>query len=225
VFAPELDAGNLNATFDTLVFVDGGIPGSGPGGGRGGGGGGRGGATPASVPAEYRDQVGEVSVATTIPQLRSFMENGGTVIAIGGSAANLAQHLGLPLENHLVEGGQPVPRTAFYVPSSVLRARVDTTHPVAAGMKDHTDFFFDNSPVWRLGPDAASRGMRAIAWFDTASPLRSGWAWGQQYLDQGVIAVEARVGQGRALLFGAEVLQRAQPYGTFKLLFNGLYTK
>jgi hypothetical protein len=33
------------------------------------------------------------------------------------------------------------------------------------------------------------------------------------------------VGQGRALLYGAEILQRAQPYGTFKLLFNGIWTK
>jgi hypothetical protein len=37
-----------------------------------------------------------------------------------------------------------------------------------------------------------------------------------------VIAVEARVGKGRVLLFGPEILKRAQPHGTFKLLFNGL---
>jgi len=223
VFAPELDAGNLNAGFDTLIFVEGGIPGSGgAGGGRGGG---RGGAAPVNVPPDYQDQVGEVSTATTIPQLRAFIENGGTVIAIGGSAANLAQHLSLPVENHLTEGGQPLPRTVFYAPSSVLRARVDTSHPVAAGMKEQTDVFFDNSPVWRLAPDAGAEGVRPIAWFDTPAPLRSGWAWGQSYLDKGVIALEARVGRGRVLLFGAEILQRAQPYGTFKLLFNGVYTR
>jgi hypothetical protein len=67
--------------------------------------------------------------------------------------------------------------------------------------------------------------VQPIAWFDTQAPLRSGWAWGQASLDGGVIAMEARVGRGRALLFGAEILQRAQPYGTFKLLFNGVYTK
>ena len=55
VFAKELDAGNLNAKYDVLIFVDGAIPGvGGAGGGRGGGGGGRGGApqiTEADVPA------------------------------------------------------------------------------------------------------------------------------------------------------------------------------
>ena len=37
VFAAELDAGNLNAKYDVLVFVEGAIPGA-TGGGRGGGG-------------------------------------------------------------------------------------------------------------------------------------------------------------------------------------------
>ena len=40
-----------------------------------------------------------------------------------------------------------------------------------------------------------------------------------------VIGVDAKVGQGRVLLFGAEILQRAQPHGTFKFLFNGIWTK
>ena len=33
VFAPELDAGNLNAKYDALIFVDGAIPGGGAGAG------------------------------------------------------------------------------------------------------------------------------------------------------------------------------------------------
>ena len=134
---------------------------------------------------------------------------------------NLAGHLALPVENHLVENGQPLPRAKYFVPGSVLTARVDTSHPIAAGMPERTDFFFDNSPVFRVRAGAA--GVRAIAAFDSPTPLHSGWAWGQKYLDGGVLALEARVGNGRVLLFGPEILQRAQPHGTFKLLFNGIY--
>jgi hypothetical protein len=229
VFAPELDAGNLNAKYDVLIFVEGGIPAAGAAGGRGGGGGagGRGAGPagpPADLPAEYRSHFGTATAATTVPQIKQFIENGGTVIAIGGSAANLARHLALPVENHLVENGQPLPQTKFYAPGSVLRARVDTTNPVAAGMKAETDIFFDNSPVWRF-TEASSTNVKAIAWFDSPTPLRSGWAWGQQYLDKGIIALDAKVGKGRALLFGAEIIQRAQPHGTFKFLFNGIYTR
>jgi hypothetical protein len=233
VFAPELDAGNLNAKYDVLIFVEGGIPAAGAGGGRGGGGGagGRGAGPagpPADLPAEFRSHFGSVTADRTVPPIKQFIESGGTVIAIGGSAANLARHLALPLENHLAPvlntAGQ-VDQTKFYAPGSVLRARVDTTNPVAAGMKPETDIFFDNSPVWKLTPGASAGTVKAIAWFDSPTPLRSGWAWGQHYLDKGIIAVDAKVGKGRALLFGAEIIQRAQPHGTFKFLFNGIYSR
>jgi hypothetical protein len=74
--------------------------------------------------------------------------------------------------------------------------------------------------VFRVQPDPS---IRVLATFDHASPLRSGWAWGQQYLAKGVAALDARVGRGRVVLYGPEILQRAQPHGTFKLLFNALY--
>jgi hypothetical protein len=34
--------------------------------------------------------------------------------------------------------------------------------------------------------------------------------------------VEVPLGKGRVLLYGPEILQRAQPHGSFKFLFNGL---
>jgi hypothetical protein len=231
VFAPQLDAGSLNAKYDTLIFVDGSIPapplpgGAATGGGRGGGGGGGGAApaAPANIPEEFRNQLGSVTGERTIPQLRAFVEQGGTIVAIGGAATNLARHFGLPIENHLVENGQPLAQQKFYVPGSVLQAHVDTSHVATAGLSANTNFFFDNSPVWKLGTTAQAAGVTRLAWFDSPTPLRSGWAWGQEYLKDGVIAVEARLGKGRVLLYGAEILQRAQPHATFKLLFNAVY--
>ncbi|MEK6325252.1 MAG: M14 metallopeptidase family protein [Acidobacteriota bacterium] len=221
VFPPALDAGNLNDKYDALIFVDGGIPGA-AGGGRGGGGGGT--TTPiANVPPDYQGQQGRVTAERTLPQIKRFIEGGGTVIAIGASATNLATYLQLPIENHLVVNGAPLSRTKFYVPGSVLSARVDITHPLAYGMTERTDIFFDNSPVFKLGANAVSAGVKAVAWFDGKAPLRSGWAWGQQYLDGGLAAIEAPVGKGKVLLFGPEILKRAQPHGTFKFLFNGIY--
>jgi hypothetical protein len=225
VFAPQLDAGNLNAKYDVLIFVNGAIPAGGAGrGGRGGGGGGAAAANALPVPPEYANQQGSIS-ATTMTALKAFAESGGTIIAIGSSATNLGAYLQLPMANHLVENGQPLPQTKFYTPGSVLSARLDTASPFAYGMQPHTDVFFDNSPVWTLGADAAAKNVKPIAWFDSKTPLRSGWSWGQAYLDGGVIGVDAKVGQGRVLLFGAEILQRAQPHGTFKFLFNGIWTK
>jgi hypothetical protein len=65
--------------------------------------------------------------------------------------------------------------------------------------------------------------VKPVAWFADATPLRSGWAWGQSYLADGIVALEAPVGTGRLYLLGPEVAFRAGTHGTFKLLFNGLY--
>ena len=65
--------------------------------------------------------------------------------------------------------------------------------------------------------------MRAIATFDSADAAAQRLGVGPAYLEGGVIAIERRVGKGRVLLFGPEILQRAQPHGTFKLLFNGIF--
>ena len=215
VFAPQLDAGNLNASFDVLIFPNGGIPAGGEG--RGGG---RGGGPPADmdIPAEFRGQIGRVTTERTIPQLRRFVEAGGTIVAIGDSAANLAMHLGLPVEDAV-----PLPRAKYFVPGSILGARVAANHPAAAGARERVDFFFDNSPVFKLKPGAEAAGLTPIAWFDSPTPLRSGWAWGEEHLNGGVIAIEANIGKGRVLLYGPEILQRAQPHGTFRFLFNALY--
>ena len=129
----------------------------------------------------------------------------------------------MPLENQLVENGTPLPQTKFYVPGSVLSARFNADIPAANGMKEHTDIFFENSPVFKLAPDAATKGVRTIAWFDSNTPLRSGWAWGQDYLANGVVAVEAKVGKGTALLYTPQIIMRGLPHQTFKLLFNGIY--
>jgi hypothetical protein len=226
-FPPRIDQGRLNAKYDVRVFPDGVLPDPRrPARGR------RGEATysaaendsiEASLPPEYRNQRGRVTPEQTLAAIKQFVENGGTVIAIGGSAPTLATYLGLPVGDYLVEDGAPLPRTKFFIPGSVLRASVDTAEPLTAGIPDAVDVFFDNSPVFSLGPEAAARGIKRIAWYSGKTPLRSGWAWGQQYLDGGAAVLQATVGKGRVFLFGPEILQRAQPHGTFKFFFNAIY--
>jgi hypothetical protein len=219
VFPKRLDEGNLASKFDVLIFVDGAIP------MRDGTGGGQ--PRAETIPAEFRDWLGSVSVSRTVPELRTFVEAGGRLIAIGSSTA-IGYHLGLPIRNALVERGvagdfTPLPSERFFIPGSLLEARVDASHPLAYGLADRVNVFFDESPSFRLLPEAASRGVVPVAWFGSASPLKSGWAWGQQYLDQTVQIVDAQVGKGHVLLFAPEIVWRAQPHGTFKFLFNGIY--
>ena len=156
-----------------------------------------------------------VDDATTIsvPQLKKFLEQGGSVLSIGDST-KLAYQLDLPITDALAN----LTRRDFYVPGSLLQARVDNAKPLAYGMPEYSDFFFDSSPAFRVKP-----GADVIAWYDGPEPLRSGWAWGQKVLENAAAVVEVNVGKGKLVLYGPEILFRSQPHGTYKLLFNGIY--
>jgi hypothetical protein len=159
-----------------------------------------------------------------VPEFRKFLEKGGTILAIG-SSTSLGKQLGLPLTSHLVgpaaDGkSEPLPRDKYYIPPSVLRVKVDNTQPLAWGVTQEVDVMFSNSPTFKWDKDA--KGMQQLAWFDSTTPLRSGWALGQHYLEGGTAMIDARVGKGRLALLGPQVLFRGQPHGTFKLVFNGI---
>ena len=229
VYPQELDGGDLKTKFDVLIFVGGAIPAPARAGAGGGfdfaGRGGRGGA---DVPAEFKIMQGRVTVDKTVPQLKAFLEAGGTIVTVGTSA-NLAYDLNLPVHNALVDNvnGKDVPYSGdkFYVPGAVLRATLDTNQPANWGMPAEADVMYDSSPAFKLDADAASKGVKPLMWFSTDKPLRSGWAWGQKYLKDDVAAFSAQVGSGMLYAFGPEITFRGQAHGTFKLLFNELYKK
>ena len=228
IYPQALDAGELRAKYDAIVLVTGMVPAPrGTGGGGGGGGGGDtpgGGGATDNIPAEFRHMTGNITPDRTVPRLREFAEAGGTIITIG-SSTSLAQHFGLPVTDALVETvdgrERPLPRAKYYVPGSVLQVRLDNTLALAHGYDTTADVFFDNSPVFRITQPGGP--VRPVAWFDTATPLRSGWAWGEHYLKDGVVMAEADVGKGKLYLLGPEVLFRSQPHGTFRFVFNGIY--
>jgi hypothetical protein len=212
IFPKALDAGNLNARYDVVILPDG--------------------ATfaadtsrrePASVPAEYQSHLGAMTAAATLPQLRTFVENGGSLLTIG-SASTIAYALKLPVANAVADSaGKALPRSRFYIPGSILSVAVDTTSPIAWGMRPRADIFFDSNPAFRLLSDANSGGIKRVAWFDSAAPLRSGWAWGQKALDGATAIMVAPVGKGNVVLYGPLIDFRSQEHGAFRFLFNGIY--
>jgi hypothetical protein len=208
------------------VFTDGAIRGP-VATGRGGGGLGGRQPKPEEIPPEYRSWLGNVTPEKTIPQIKEFVRAGGAVISIG-SSTSLAGYLDLPLKSALTEHGpdgkeRPLPPEKYYIPGSLLTVKVNPENPLAYGVPENVDVFFDNSPVFRLNPDAGLHGTVPVAWFPNGSPLHSGWAWGQQYLEGGVAIAEAKLGMGKVLLLGPEVAFRGQPEATFKFIFNGIY--
>jgi hypothetical protein len=228
VFAKEIDGGNLKSKYDVILFVGGAIPayraeaGSNAMGGYEG-------REPneKEIPEMYHAQLGRITAAKSIPALKEFTEAGGTIITVG-SSANLAYHFKLPIRNALVEmvngKERALPGEKFYIPGSVMQVAVNNDHKANWGMKPNADVYFSASPVFNLLPNATATGeVTPLAWFATDKTLRSGWAFGQSYLQQAVAAFEAKVGKGKLLVFGPEITFRGQTHSTYKMLFNQLY--
>ena len=239
IYGADVNAGNLNARFDVIVFNNTGLGGGGRGGagrggaGAGGGRGGRGGGDEAApsgdsrprpfqpIPEKYQTRQAPID-GQGEAALQQFVENGGTVIVIGNAAGDQTEGFvklfKLPLVRH--DTGS---RTQFYAPSSVFQIALDPGNPLAAGYGNQTDIFYNNNIVWDLKPTPGAPPTAAVGWFASDAPLRSGWAWGQKVLDKGVEIASADVGKGHVFLFGNELTNRSQPHGDFKLFFNAMY--
>ena len=224
IYAKEINTGNLKDKYDVIVFVDGAIPSvvSGP-------------ASPyeekepslEEIPAEFHPMLGKITADKSVPALKAFIEQGGAVVTIG-SSANLAYHLELPVKNAIVEmnnGKERVlPGEKFYIPGSILQVAVAPELKANWGMKNKADVYFNNSPVFKVQPAAIANGtITPLAWFASDKTLRSGWAFGQAYLQDGVAAFEAKIGKGKLFVYGPEITFRGQTHGTYKMLFNQLY--
>ena len=222
-YAKEIDAADLNSKYDVIVFVEGAIPALNPI------------ASPweekepkeDETPAEYKEHLGKITAQKSIPALQKFLNNGGRIITIG-SSANLAYHLNLPVKNALVEmvagKEKALPGEKFYIPGSVMQVDVDNDYAPNWGMNKKADVYFSASPVFKLAPEAiAQKEVTPLAWYASATTLRSGWAFGQAYLQDGVAAFEASVGKGKLFVYGPEITFRGQTHGTYKMLFNQLY--
>jgi hypothetical protein len=225
IYSQSIDSGSLRKKYDVIIFTSSAIPSLSK--------------TEDSadnfrpqpnnneIPEEFRRQRGSITAEKSIPQLQKFMEEGGIIITLE-SSTNLAYHLKLPVKNALLkinDHGQEVSLAGneFYIPGSLLTADINTNESANWGMPARVDFNFDQNPVFKLEPGAYEKGITKLAWFSDEAPLHSGWAWGQKYLKDGVIAFVAPVGAGKLFAFSTDITFRSQSHCTFKLLFNQFY--
>jgi len=153
--------------------------------------------------------------AKGIQNLHRFVAAGGTLICFGDSTELAIKNLNLPIRN-VLEG---VSSAEFYCPGSILRADVDTTHPMTRGMLPITDVYFINSPAFEvLDPQRA----RVVARYAERNVLRSGWLLGEKHIAGKAALVEVALGSGRVVLFSFRPQHRGQTWGTFPLIFGAL---
>jgi len=162
-----------------------------------------------TMPEEYTGGLAKEGVDA----LRGFVEAGGTLVALDSATAFAIEQLSLPVKNALA-GDAP---SVFFCPGSILKARVDATHPLGQGLPETLPLWFEGSPAFEAA------GGTVVARYADADPLLSGWLLGGSRLEGRAALVEVPLGKGRVVLFGFRPQYRAQSRVTYAALLNALY--
>ena len=169
-----------------------------------------------SLPPEYVGGIGLAGVAN----LRTFVEQGGTLICLNWATELPTEYFGLEITNALESNqlsSQKSTGTQFFCPGSLLRVFVETAHPIGYGLEREMAVFFKSGPAFE------ARSGKRVATYPNFNPLMSGWIEGEKRIRQKGALWDVKLGKGRLILFGFKPQHRAQSHGTFKLLFNAIY--
>ncbi|MBA4124917.1 MAG: hypothetical protein H0X72_20930 [Acidobacteria bacterium] len=171
-----------------------------------------------AMPDEYTGGIGAEGVAN----LRKFVEAGGTLVFLNRASNFAIEQFNLPVKD-VTKG---LNKKDFYIPGSILRTELDTTHPIAKGLRAESIAWFEDSPAFEIQTDplALVNNFKIIARYPSNPKdiLLSGWALGAEKLAGKAALVEFTIGKGKIVLFGFRPQYRGQSLATFPLLFNAI---
>ena len=180
------------------------------------------------MPKEYTGGIGLEGVAN----LSDYVKNGGRLITFDKASDLAIEQFGLPIRN-VTKG---ISNDKFFIPGSLIRATVDTKHPLADGMQEEIAASFSRSRAFDIvKPSYRGEGgveeiekapepnVDIIVKFAEKDLLLSGWANGEEkYLKNKAAMMRAPYGKGDVVLFSFRPQFRGQPRGTYKLIFNAI---
>jgi hypothetical protein len=167
------------------------------------------------LPPDYRGALEKEGAAA----LKTFVENGGTLLAFNSGCDYVIENFNIPVRNVLAKSAD------FSVPGSLVRVHVRNDHPVTAGMAEETAIFIDKPIAFEttLPGNEMQRWVLATYPDDSRDILLSGWIAGEDKLTRKAAAVAMTYGKGRIVLLGFRPQHRGQTHATFPMIFNALY--
>jgi hypothetical protein len=165
-------------------------------------------------PPEYQSGIGKEGVDT----IKSFVEAGGTLVALNQSCEFAVDKLKLRVLNVL----RDVKSKEFFCPGSTVKVDVNNNHPLAYGMPKKALALFWNSLAFSILQSESNEDYEIVAQYPERDLLQSGWLVGEDRLGDRAAVISAKLGKGKVILFGFRPQHRAQTHGTFKLFFNAL---
>ncbi|RLI09061.1 peptidase M14 family protein [Candidatus Bathyarchaeota archaeon] len=165
-------------------------------------------------PPEYRSGLGKEGVE----KLKEFVEAGGVLVALGESSNFAIDELKLPVKNVLAD----LKPDEFLCPGSTLHVNVNKDHPLTYGVSDALLILFRNHPAFEVKAGMSNEDMQVVLSYPDERIMESGWLVGEKHLSRKAALIDAKLGEGRVVLFGFSPQFRAQTDATFKLFFNCL---
>lgn len=181
------------------------------------------GQAPDTTAPEYVGGIGLIGILA----LQDFVESGGVLVCIDDASDLPIEHFNIPVRNRL----KGKDTKDFYCPGSVLRVAIDNTHPLGYGLPPWISGYFIKSQAFDVDVTAGKSGSRdpaskypatVVARYGDTVLLESGWIRGEKLIADQPAIVEVQYGRGLICLLGFRVQHRAQPHGTFPLLFNAI---
>jgi len=163
-------------------------------------------------PPEYMSGIGEDGTAA----LRDFVDNGGTLVALGDATRFAIDKF----ELHVRDVLDGIDSKDFYSPGSTLKTTFTNDHPLGYGMPDDGVILFWSNSAFEITPSRGNDRYETIVRYVDRDILQSGWLVGEEHLSEKAAMVSAAVGDGKVILYGFRTQHRAQTHGTFKLFFN-----
>jgi len=165
-------------------------------------------------------------------KLKQYTENGGVLITLDAASDFAIKQFGLPVSNITNNTSSK----QFFIPGSLVRAKVDVENPLAYGVKPEIAVSFSRSRAFRtiIKSKKKEGGLErtaveekppvaVVVSYAEKDILMSGWAKGEdKYLKNKAAMMDVSLGKGHVILFGFKPQFRGQPRASYKLLFNAI---
>ena len=166
-------------------------------------------------------------------KLLDFSARGGIIVAWGRSCAlfeGLLKHKKEGRKESVEEEYQlpfrdissGLSKEGLDIPGSLLAVDLLKDHPLTLGMPGRIGVFSRGRPVFETSVPVFDEDRRVIGRFPEKEVLMSGYAEGEEKLENKAAMVWIRKGRGQYVFFGFYPQFRASTQATFKLLFNSL---
>lgn len=186
---------------------------------------------PGGMPDKYTGGLGLKGAL----KLQEYTKAGGTLITFDKASDLFIEQFSLPVKN-VTKG---LSDQKFFIPGSLIRTSVNTSHPLAYGMQAEVAASFNRSRAFSTVVKSTKReggfdytitpapkpDVQVIATYAKTDLLMSGWALNEEkYIGGKAAMVSVGHGDGKVILFAFRPQFRGQPRATYKMVFNSIYS-